>query len=106
MDSEWANVMLDKEEKDEEHPPLSEDDAEYSPLGYSEVVQRLDLIADRVMAVRTSVIASYADKHKEPTFEPIKRPKTAIERERERRARKVLLSVEAEVFGRGLILVP
>lgn len=102
MDEEWARRVLDLEEEGvgtpgAEEPPLTS-------LGYSEEVARLDLIADRIMSVRTAVQASYADKHQEPHFEPIKRPTTAIEKERERRARKVLVGIEAEIFGVGLPL--
>jgi len=54
------------------------------------------------MAVRTAVQANYTKEHQEPTFEPLPRPETAIERERERRARTVLLEAEALILGDGL----
>jgi hypothetical protein len=72
---------------------------------YSPVVARLDLIADRVMAVRTAVQANYTKEHQEPTFEPIERPETALDRERERRARNLLLEVDALVMGEGVEIV-
>lgn len=103
MDIDWANRMLDLEEQGKETPPVGED-IEFSPLGYTDVVSRLDLIADRTMSVRTAVQASYADKHQEPHFEPMRRPATAMQRERERRARKVLLTIDAQLFGEGLAM--
>lgn len=97
--------MLDLEEKGEQPPPGGEDD-ELGPLGYSDIVSRLDLIADRVMMVRTAVQAGYTTGHEEPRFEPLPRPVTALERERDRRARTVLLEVDALVLGGGVAISP
>lgn len=102
MDERWASRMLDREEAGQDTPPTGEDDdPQLTPLGYSDVVQRLDLLADRVMSVRTAVQASFSKDHEEPRFPPMPRPVTAIERERERRARTVLLEVDALVMGGG-----
>ena len=97
MDPEWARVICDMEEAGQETPPTGEtlDDDTITPLGYSPIIARLDLIADRVMAVRTSVQASYAEKHEEPNFKPLPRPETALDRERERRTRILLEDVDA-----------
>lgn len=73
---------------------------------YSPVVARLDLIADRVMAVRTAVQANYTKEHQEPSFEPLDRPVTALERERERRTRNLLLELDALILGDGLPVEP
>lgn len=100
MDEVWAARMLDREEAGLETPPTGDDEtSQLTPLGYSDVVSRLDLIADRVFAVRTAVQASYSKDHEEPRFPPMPRPVTAMERERERRARTVLLEVDAFVMG-------
>jgi len=91
-------MILDLEEAGEEIPGgSSSPSADYSP-----VVARLDMIADRVLAVRTAVQANYTEGHKEPNFEPIPRPETAIERERERRSLTVLGEVDALVTGGAL----
>lgn len=66
------------------------------------MVARLDLIADRIMSVRGAVIAGIT--REEPRYEAIPRPETAIDRERERRARSVLLEVDALVMGGGLAI--
>jgi len=73
-------------------------------LDYSPVVARLDLLADRLLAVRTAVLAGYTRDHQEPHFEPLPRPTSAMERERERRARNLLLELEALVLGDGLVI--
>lgn len=75
-----------------------------SLLDYSPVVSRLDLLADRLLAVRTAVQAQYSRDHQEPNFQPMERPTTAIERERERRTRNLLLELDALVLGEGLTL--
>lgn len=103
MDEEWAERLLDWEESGDGAPPTG-DRVQQTPLGYTDVVSRLDLIADRVMLVRTAVQAGYAKEHKEPTFDPLPRPTTAIDRARERRTRTVLEEAEALVFGAGLVL--
>lgn len=106
MDAEWAKEALDLEEAGYGLPPTAEaerDDA-FSPLYYDPLVARLDLIADRVMAVRTAVQAGYSEEHKEPHFEPIVRPTTAIDRERERRIRNELDVLDAQIQGEGLVL--
>lgn len=101
MDDEWAARVLDMEESGESSPTTGDD---LTPLGYSDVVSRLDLIADRVMLVRTAVQAGYTREHEEPRMEPLPRPVTALERERERRARTVLLEVDAFVLGGGMVI--
>lgn len=103
MDEVWANRMLDREEAGLDAPPTGGDGetADLTPLGYSDIVARLDLIADRVFSVRTAVQATITKDHEEPRFPSMPRPVTAIERERERRARTVLLEVDALVMGGG-----
>lgn len=110
MDEGWARYVVDQEEKKEQMAPgtVPEITADLepilSPLDYSPVVARLDLIADRIMAVRTAVQAGYSKDHKEPRFEPMMRPVTALDMERERRARSVLAEVDDLLFGPGLSL--
>lgn len=71
-----------------------------SPIAdYSPVISRLDLLADRVMAVRTAVQAQYTKDHVEPKFPLLDRPETAIDRVREQRAVTVLNEVDALVMG-------
>jgi hypothetical protein len=103
MSPKWAEIVLDMEEAGKGIPPGTEDH-DLTPLGYTEVVARLDLIADRVMAVRTAVQAGYSKDHEEPRFEPMTRPVTAIDKERERRSRKILNEIESLIFGEGLSL--
>lgn len=98
MDDEWAARMLDREEAGLEIPASADD---LTPLGYSDIVSRLDLLADRLMAVRTAVQAGYSQDYEEPKFEPLPRPTTAMDRERERRTRNVLLEVDALVKPEG-----
>jgi hypothetical protein len=102
MDEEWARRVVDWEDQQEIETGMAyiPEDHDPTPHGYTTVDARLDLIADRIMAVRTAVQASGGGD--EPTFEPIQRPVTAIERERERRARSVLLDVDAMILGAGV----
>ncbi len=97
-------IIADAEEKGEEPPPgaLTDEEEMRSPAGYDEVVSRLDLIADRVMAVRASVVASVHPKHKEPDWKPVPRPRTLLDIEREKRTRNVLLEIDALIMGGGL----
>ena len=104
MDEAWARYICDLEDAGEETPPGADDEM-MSPLGYGPIVQRLDLLADRVMAVRTAVQASYSEKHEEPSFEPLPRPETALDRERERRTRSLLEEVDAQFMSQGLSLI-
>lgn len=104
MNEAWANKVLDMEERGERTPPGAGEDDDLTPLGYSDIVARLDLIADRVMLVRTATQAGYTRDHEEPRLDPLPRPVTALERERERRARTVLLDVDAMVSGGGLVI--
>lgn len=104
MDPEWVKRVCDMEDLRNETLPGAAEDAPYTPLGYTEIVSRLDLVADRVLAVRTAVQASYSDKHKEPHFDPLPRPTTELAKERERRARNVLLEVDRLFTGEGLSL--
>lgn len=105
MDEEWARYICDMEDLGEQAPPGSESGPEMmSPIGYSPVVSRLNLIADRVAAVRTAVQAGYSPKHEEPKFTPMPVPETAVDRERERRARSLLNDVDALFRGEGLPL--
>jgi hypothetical protein len=101
MDEEWAEMMLDMEEQGE-NPITSTEPPDMTPLGYTDVIARLDLIADRVLAVRGAVFAANSDGGQEPQFTPMDRPVTAIERVRERRARSLLVGIESEIFGAGL----
>lgn len=101
MDEVWAARMLDREEAGLDTPPIEEEPT-LTPLGYSDVISRLDLIADRVFAVRTAVQATITKDHEEPHFPQLPRPTTALERERERRARTVLLDIDAQVLGGGV----
>jgi len=101
-DEGWANHILDLEERGEEVPGQAAEGP--AVAHYSPEVARLDMIADRILAVRTAVQAGYSRDHQEPSFEPLPRPQTALERERERRTRSLLLELEAEVFGDGLVI--
>ena len=101
-DEGWASYVLDKEEAGEEVPGQAAEGP--SVAHYSPVVARLDLLADRVLSVRTAVQAGYSKDHQEPHFEPVPRPTTALERERERRGRNLLLELEAQILGEGLAL--
>lgn len=105
MDEEWARYICDQEEKGEGTPPVPEDEPDLTPLGYSDVVARLDLIADRIMMVRGAVQAGYSQDHKEPSFTPLPRPVTALDRERERRLKVELEDVDALFRGEGLLLI-
>lgn len=78
---------------EEDGPPL---------LGYSPVIARLDLLADRVLAVRTATQANYTKDHQEPSLQVLPRPISALERERERRSRSLLLELDALVLGDGM----
>jgi hypothetical protein len=104
MDREWARQVCDAEDRGEEHPPADVGEPERSPLHYDEMVSRLDLIADRVMGVRTAVQHSIDPSKQEPHFQPMERPVTALDKERERRAVSVLTEVERQIFGDGLLL--
>jgi hypothetical protein len=104
MDEEWAEYILDVQEKQgQDMPGISEAGPALTPLGYSEVVARLDLIADRVMGVRTAVQAGYTQNHEEPHFEPIRRPEPAVERVRELRVARELDELDRQFRG-GLFL--
>jgi hypothetical protein len=107
MDADWARQALDLEAAGEGLPPTGESDEDHAatPLYYDPLVARLDLIADRVMAVRTATQAAYSQDNKEPYFDPITRPMTAMDRERERRERNALEEVNALIQGEGLFLV-
>ncbi len=76
----------------------SDDEPRISPAGYTSLDARLDLIADRLMSVRTAVQAGYAKEHKEPRFKSLPRPTTAIERERERRTLDELGAIADSFF--------
>lgn len=98
MDEEYARILLDKEEEGEETPPGLESDR--TPHGYTDIVSRLELIADRVMAVRSAIYASMDQKnHKEPEWERMPTPITAVDREREDRTRKLLYDLDSLVRG-------
>lgn len=98
MDHDYARRICDAEEKGEGHPPVGDDDdAEITPLDYSEVIARLDIIADRILLTRNAVVAGYAKDGKEPEFRPMTRPTTALDQERERRTRRLLEEVDALV---------
>jgi hypothetical protein len=102
MDEEWATLMLDMEDAGEE--PITrttEDEETISPLGYTDEISRLDLIADRIMSVRTALFAVNSDDGSEQQFPPMKRPVTAAERLREQRTRSLITGIEAEIFGAG-----
>jgi hypothetical protein len=100
MDEEWARIAVEMEYDElEGKPPTGEDpDEELSrpigPLYYDPSIARLDLIADRLMAVRTAVQAGYAKDHREPAFQLLDRPETAVDRERERRNINILLETD------------
>ena len=103
MDAEYANMILDAEERGEAHPPTGDEDEEISPLGYTDVIARLDIVADRILLARNAVVAGYAQDHKEPEFRPMTRPTTALDRERERRTRRLLLEIDAQI-REGIVL--
>jgi hypothetical protein len=105
MSDTWAARALDLEEAGYGLPPTVEDeDSEPTPLYYDPTVARLDLIADRVMSVRTAVQASFIEDHKEPSFDPIPRPVTAMDRERQRRVLNELNDLDLQLRA-GLSLV-
>lgn len=105
MDEEYARIICDREDAGEEHPPVDVDpDDAITPLGYTDVISRLDLIADRLHLTRNAIVASWAKDHKEPEFRPMPRPTTALDREREERTRRLLVEVDALVRGEGLAL--
>lgn len=105
MDEGWARAVVEMEMSGRLTPPTGEaGERTFSPLGYSDVISRLDLIADRVLAVRTATQANYTKAHKEPKFDPLPRPTTAIERERERRTRTVLTEADDLLLGGGIVL--
>ena len=103
MDEDWARYMCDLEDAGRDLPPGATQDEEplMAPAGYTAVIGRLDLIADRVMGVRTAVQAGYHKEHKEPTYEPLPRPTTAMERERERRTIDELTEIADSFFMDG-----
>lgn len=108
MDEGWAKTALDLEEAGAGLPPTGEEivrDPELSPLYYDPRVARLDLIADRVLAVRTATQAGYSKDHKEPSFEPLTRPTTALERERERRNLLILDETDRMFREVGLLVL-
>jgi len=100
MDEEFARQVCDRKDAGGELPPGTEtvEDPPMAPAGYTAVVARLDLIADRIMSVRTAVQAGYAKENKEPSFDPLPRPTTAIERERERRTLAELSQIADSFF--------
>ena len=105
LNEEWARIICDREEQGLDSPPADVDSDVISPLGYSDLIARLDLIADRVMMVRTAVQSTITEKHKEPDFKPLPRPETALDRERERRTREELERLDAQIMGEGLFLM-
>jgi hypothetical protein len=101
MDEDWATYVLDVMEKEGEALPGAED--RITPHGYTDVIARLDLIADRVLSVRTAVQAGYTQDHEEPHFETLPRPETAVERAREDRVRNELEELDRQ-FREGIVL--
>lgn len=77
------------------------DPDQVSPLHYSPEIAYLALIADRVLAVRSAVFAAQGDGSEQP-IPTLPRPKTALERVRERHAIDELLEIERQIFGGGL----
>lgn len=109
MDEEWAEKILDLEEAEEDHVPVPEDsyedeDSWLTPFGYTPETARLDLIADRVLSVRTALYAVNSKDGQEKSFRPLPRPKTALDRERERRTTKLLNEYDNLIRGGGLSL--
>jgi hypothetical protein len=102
QDEVWAEHLADLEEAGRLVRPDPEDGP--SLVDYDPIVARLELIADRVLAVRTAVQANYTKNHEEPRFTPLPRPVTAMDRVQERRARTVLSEVDALVRGDGLVV--
>jgi len=102
-DEVWAAQVLDMEEAGLASAPPNASERP-SVLHYSPVIARMDMLADRLLAVRTAVQAGYTKEHQEPEFNPLPRPETAIERERERRTRNLLLELDAVVRGDGLVV--
>jgi hypothetical protein len=95
-------MVVDLEERTGQvMPGMLDGEDQIGPLGYDEVVQRLDLLADRVLGV---IIASNAENANQVTpFEPMPRPLTALDQERERRERSLLMETERLIFG-GIVL--
>lgn len=103
MDEDWARRQCDLEDEGKGVVTGSLDTVpEMTPLGYTEIASRLDLIADRVLSVRTAVQAGNSKDGKEPTFTPMRQPVTALERERERRTTGELAELDAMIRGGGL----
>lgn len=59
------------------------------------------MIADRVLAVRSAVFTVNSDQQERP-LDILPRPKTALERVRERHIISELLEVERQLFGGGI----
>lgn len=97
-------MAVDMELRDGVVMPGLGDVPEMTPLGYSEIISRLDLLADRQLQTIIAIQAGYAEDHGQvSTFEPMQRPVTAIQKVREIRERSLLLETEREIFG-GLTL--
>lgn len=100
-DEEYARQVCDLEDAGQGTPPgasSSTGEPEISTLGYTMLIARLDLIADRIMGVRTAVQSSFSRDHQEPRFEPLPRPTTAYDRERERRTIDELTEIADSFF--------
>lgn len=76
MDMEYAREIVRREAAGVPQP-VSE--AQLTPLRYGPVEQRLDLVANLLMYIRSAVQAGYTTGHKEPKVRPLPTPKTALE---------------------------
>lgn len=99
MDESWAIKILDAEEAGQAVADAADPELTVSPLGYTPELGYLSLIADRVALVRNAVFAANSEGGAEPHFQPLPRPVTAIERERERRTRIELLDIDRLLRG-------
>lgn len=87
-------------EAGEEVAPAA-DPNQVSHLHYTPEIAYLALIADRVLAVRSAVFAAQNEGREQP-LPLLPKPKSAIERVRERRVVDELLEIERQIFGGGL----
>lgn len=101
MDEEWAEMILSASDAGEDVAPAADPD-QISPLHYTPEIGYLALIADRLLAVRSAIFAAQSENGHEQPIEHLPRPKTAMDRARERRVIGELLEIEQHIFGGGL----
>jgi hypothetical protein len=108
MDPEWAKMICDMEDAGKETPPTGEssvtDDEAMSPFGYTPEVSRLDLILDRLQSLESAVMWTVQPDKQREQIQPMPRPETALDRERESRTRSLLEDLDAMFRGEGIAL--